>query len=104
MMRRDLVRRRVRLIGSRMHGGTGEPVHGVEEIVLGFVGDAMCLGERGVRVDGDLHLGVQLVPDPPDPHRLHSAHTVGIPEVTLDLVDQRGIHGVHEASEHLTRG
>ena len=104
MVRSDLVRRRVRLIGSGVNGDAGEAVSGVEKIVLRVMCDGVRLAQRGVRVDGDLDLGVQLMSDPADLDRLHPTYAFRMSEVVLDQVDQGGVDGVHEPAVDLARG
>jgi hypothetical protein len=59
MMRDDPMGGWVRLVRSSVNQGAREAVYGVEQVVLGLVGDRVCLREGGSRVEEDLGLGVQ---------------------------------------------
>jgi hypothetical protein len=77
---------------------------GVHEVVFGVHGDPVGFHECGARVDDDVTFGAEAVADPTQPYRAHVQDARCGGERVFGLVDEGGVHRVHEAVPDLSRG
>ena len=76
----------------------------MSEGVFGLVGDSVCVSESHGGVDVEFGLGVKPVADPPHLHVSHAGNPRFCCECRLGGIQQRGVHAVHEAAEHIASG
>jgi len=70
-------------------------------VVIGAVGDLMCLRQSEIGVDIEFGIGVQPVTDPPHPHATHRPHSGAGGQGDLGGVDECRVHAIHQAAEHI---
>jgi hypothetical protein len=72
--------------------------------VLGFVRDAVGIGEAGGGVDVEFGVGVQAVSDPSHLHAADFGDAGFGGQCGFGGVHKGGVHSVHEAAEHIAHG
>ena len=82
--------------GVGVDQGAGQPRDRVQQGMLGGDGELMGLHGGDVRGDDNLAFGPDLVADPAQPDLSHVQHAWRGPQDHLSLIDQRGVHRVHQ--------